>query len=84
MENIIKSSILNLEYYKNYLILLSKLFWDEIGSIPFSEFKIKEGIYIPKYKYIFFQNIKPKAKASDISINIFFFKILNQRQKRVI
>ena len=74
MENIIKSSILNLEYYKNYLILLSKLFWDEIGSIPFSEFKIKEGIYIPKYKYIFFQNIKPKTKASDISI-IFSFKI---------
>ena len=83
MENIIKSSILNLEYYKNYLILLSKLFWDEIGSIPFSEFKIKEGIYIPEYKYIFFQNIKPKTKASDISI-IFSFKISKIEINKVI
>ena len=58
---IIKNSIIDLNYYLISLHFLTELFLDEIGSIPLFDFKIKDGIFIPKNKYIFFENIKPKS-----------------------
>jgi len=77
-ENIvIKKSIIDLKYYLNSLNFLKQLIQKEIKSIPVSDFKIKEGNFIPKNKYIFFEDIKPSIKkVNEISI-IFSFKILN-------
>ena len=75
MENILfKNGILNLNYYIISLNFLEKLFWDEINSIEISEFKIKEGIFLPKNKYLFFNKIEPKT--NELSM-IFSFKICN-------
>ena len=76
IENIIfKNSIIDLYYYLSSLNFLAQLFLEEIRSIPIYDFKIKDGIFIPKNKYIFFENIKTKSKIKEISI-IFSFKII--------
>ena len=80
---IIKNSILDLNYYLSCLNFLSELFTTEIKSIPSSEFKLKEGILIPKNKYIFFKNIKPNIKSSEVSI-IFSFIILYIEENKII
>jgi len=71
---IIKKSIIDLNYYLNSLNFLNQLIWKEIQSIPVSDFKIKEGNFIPKNKYIFLNDIKPNTKVNETSI-IFSFKI---------
>ena len=77
MENIIfKNSILDLKYYRNSLGFLNNLFWEEMHSIPVSNFKIKEGIFIPRNNYLFLSNIKSKNKTNEISI-IFSFQIFH-------
>ena len=84
LENIIiKNSILDLNYYLNALNFLTQLFLEEIKSIPLYDFKIKDGIFIPKNKYIFFENIKPKSKIKEISI-IFSFKIIKIEIDKII
>ena len=73
MENILfKNSIINLKYYISSISFLKKLFWDEINSSPLNEFKIKEGIYLPINKYLYFNKIEPKT--NELSM-IFSFKI---------
>ena len=47
---IIKNSMLDLNYYLNSLNFLKQLFFEEIASIPLNDFKIKDGIIIPKNK----------------------------------
>ena len=77
MESMIyKNSILDMKYYRNALYFLNKLFWEEIGSILISDFKIKEGIFIPKNNFLFLSNIKPKNKTNEISI-IFSFQLFH-------
>ena len=86
IENIIiKNSILDLGYYLNALNFLMQLFLDEIESISLNDFKIKDGIFIQKNKYIFLENISPiyKSKPSEISI-IFSFKISKIETNKII
>jgi len=84
LENIIiKNSILDLRYFLNSLNFLKQLFLEEIGSIPLYDFKIKDGIFIQKSKYIFFDKIKPKFKISELSI-IFSFKIFKIEMNKII
>ena len=84
MENIIiKNSILDLNYYLNSLNFLKQLFLSEIKSMPLYNFKIKDGIIIPKNKYVFFDKIKSKNKTSEISI-IFSFKIFQKEFDKII
>jgi hypothetical protein len=86
IENIIiKNSIFDLKYYLNALNFLMQLFMDEIESIPLYDFKIRDGIFIPKNKYIFFENISPKceSKLNEISI-IFSFKISKIETNKII
>ena len=84
MENIIfKSSILDLKYYINSLGFLNNLFFQEMDSIHVSNFKIKEGMFIPRNNYLFLSNIKSKNKTSEISI-IFSFQIYqNEKNKNI-
>jgi len=78
IENIIiKNSILDLNYYLNSLNFLMDLFLEEIKDIPLCDFKIKDGIFIPKNKFVFLDNIKPKFKTNEISL-IFSFKIFQK------
>ena len=86
IENIIiKNSIFDLKYYLNALNFLMQLFMDEIESLPLYDFKIRDGIFIPKNKYIFFENISPKCKSklNEISI-IFSFKISKLETNKMI
>ena len=97
MENIIfKNSILDLKYYRNSLGFLNNLFWEEMRLIPVSNFKIKEGIFIPRNNYLFLSNIKSKNKTSEVSIifsiqifqieknkDIQIFEFLDKRMKSI-
>ena len=84
IENIIiKNCIIDLNYYLNALNFLKKLFFEEIETTPISEFKIKNGIFIPKNKYIFFNNIKPSIKINEMSI-IFSFKLFFMEENKII
>jgi hypothetical protein len=67
-----KRSILNIQYYNNYMNFLKDLFWEETKIIPISDFMINEGIFLPKNNYLFFPNIN--SKTNEISI-IFSFRI---------
>ena len=84
MENIImKNSLMDLQYYLNALKFLNHLFFEEIKNIPLYHFKIREGIFIPKNKYLFFEDIRPKSKSKEISI-IFSFKIFQLEVNKII
>ena len=84
MENIIiKNSMLELNNYLNSLNFLKQLFYEEIETLPLNNFKIKDGIFIPKNKFIFFDNIKSKSKLSEISI-IFSFKLFQMEQNKIV
>ena len=84
IENIIiKNSILDLNYYLNSLNFLIELFLEEIKDIPVCDFKIKDGIFIPKNKFVFLDNIKPKFKTNEISL-IFSFKIFQKEIDKLV
>ena len=78
MEKIIfKSSILNIQYYNNYMNFLKDLFWEETKIIPISDFMINEGIFLPKNNYLFFSNITSKNNEISIIFSFRIFKIEN-------
>ena len=51
--------------------------------MPLNNFKIKDGIFIPKNKFVFFDNIKSKSKLIEFSI-IFSFKIFQSEQNKIV
>ena len=84
IENIIiKNSIMDFDYYLNSINFLTKLFWEEIRDIHFSDFKISEGNFIPNNKFLFFNDVILETKNGEISI-IFSFKILRGEINKVI
>ena len=80
---IIKISMIDLNHYLNSLNFLKQLFYQEIESLPLNNFKIKDGIFIPINKFIFFDNIKSKSKLNEFSI-IFSFKIFQSEQNKIV
>ena len=74
---IFKNSILNIQYYNNYMNFLKGLFWEETKIIPVSDFMINEGIFLPKNNYLLFSNITSKNNEISIIFSFRIFKIEN-------